>query len=71
MNKCAVCGSVAEFEITPYTGATAGTMTNYCHDHAINTMITDNTKTYKVVMKEHVYKPFKNQLNDFGGGYVK
>lgn len=72
MIKCEICGSVSEYEVTPYTGAVAGTLANYCHDHALSTMQTDNTKTYKFEAKEHVYATFKARLGaGTSGGYVK
>ena len=72
MIKCEICGSVADYEVTPYTGAVAGTLANYCSDHAVSVMLADNTKTYKFVAKAHVYATLKARLgSSVGGGYVK
>lgn len=71
MTKCSICGCVATHEITPYTGATPGTMVNYCEQHAMDVMENEAVKTFKVVKKGHVYQQIKVQLNSKRGGYVK
>lgn len=71
MVKCATCGAVAEYEVTPYTGATPGTKASYCEDHAISAMLADTSKTYKFVSMGHKYPPLKTQLSNYRGGYVK
>lgn len=53
MTKCAICGQIADYKITPYTDDIPEAVIYYCADHALDEPIKDTAKTYKIEALAH------------------